>query len=127
MTCVSPRSGIASSGTCRNATTPATAAAATHSRTRNLFLTEKSMMRSIMVRGHFHPALGIDEERARGDDPLTGRQSSRHLYVVADPRAGLDQPRLEVAVAAFDEHRFAHPRVDDRLPWHHEHRREADR
>ncbi len=48
MTWVSLRSGIASSGTCLSDQAPTTAAAATSSRTRNLFLSEKSMMRVIM-------------------------------------------------------------------------------
>ena len=51
----------------------------------------------------------------------------RHLDVVADAPARLDQPRLEVSVAAVDEHRLAQPRVHDRIRGHDERRREVDR
>src|SRR5574338_80256 len=50
MTCVSPRSGMASSGTRWSDQAPASAAAPTSSRTRNLFVTEKSRMRWIIDR-----------------------------------------------------------------------------
>src|SRR5579862_8790377 len=109
MTCVSPRSGIASSGTSCSARNPAIAAAATSSKTRNLFLTEKSMMRLIMVRARLHATLGIDEKRAGDYDPLSGEQPFGHFDVFADPPPGLDQPRLEVAVAVVYEHRLAKP------------------
>ncbi len=48
MTCVSLRSGIASTGTLFRDQAPTRAAAAVKSRTRYLCLTEKSMMRSSM-------------------------------------------------------------------------------
>ena len=74
-----------------------------------------------------HAALGIDEEGARDHDPLARREPFRHLDVVADAPPRLDQPRLEVSVAAVDEHRLAQPRVHDRIRRHDERRREVDR
>ena len=79
------------------------------------------------ARGRLHAALGIDEEGARDHDPLAGHEPFRHLDVVADAPPRLDQPRLEVPVAAVDEHRFAQPRVHDRIRRHDERRREVDR
>ena len=59
--------------------------------------------------------------RSPGMSPFVTSTSSPS----APPR--LDQPRLEVAVAAVDEHRFAQPRVHDRIRRHDERRREVDR
>ena len=74
-----------------------------------------------------HAALGIDEEGAGDHDPLAGDEPFRHLDVVADAPPGLDQPRLEVSVAAVDEHRLAQPRVHDGIGGHDERRRQVDR
>ena len=51
----------------------------------------------------------------------------RHFDVIADAPPRLDQPRLEVPVAAVDEHGLAQSRVHDRIRGHDERRRDADR
>src|SRR5574340_1590394 len=109
ITWVSLRSGIAASGTDRIDQTPAATDAATRRNTRNRFLAENSMMRSIMFvpRGHrarrrAELAFRIDEERAGRDDAFTGREPARDGDSVAEPLADLHLARFEISVAAID-------------------------
>src|SRR5207248_533560 len=124
MTCVSLRSGIASSGTVFIDQTPATAATATSRNTRKRCFAENSMMALIMAirsrrprrlplghrhrrrhrlcrrgaavlvlggahaaRGGLQLTLGIDQERAGRDDPLTGSEAARDRHAIAKPVA----------------------------------------
>src|SRR5712692_11380401 len=57
----------------------------------------------------FHPAFGIEQERARGDDALARGQALAAFHRVAEAPTGLHLAGLEDPVTALDEHRFLEP------------------
>src|SRR5689334_20291289 len=114
MTCVSLRSGMASSGTFFIDHQPATAAKPISRNTAALLRPENSMMRSIMRR-RLQLAFGVDEKVAGGHDPLAGAQTLQDLDAAAGALAGRDLPRLDVSVAAVHENHFFEPGVEHRF------------
>src|SRR6516162_2579259 len=166
MTCVSLRSGIASSGTVFSAQTPVTTATVTSRITTKRFFAEDSMIALItamsLVRrwrrrlrgscrragrwhvwhsGHtrrrcaecgavlmlwgahpagrrFELAFRINQEGARGDDTLAGRQPVCHRDAIAEAFADGDLARLKIAMAEIDEHGLPITGVEDRVGRH---------
>src|SRR5690348_5491537 len=110
MTCVSLRSGMASSGMFSRAHQPPSAAAATSKKTRNRLRAENSMIVLIMVRSRPHScfqlALRINEKVSGGDDPLAGFEPAQDLNASIGFGADFHFARLEIAVAAIDKHRL---------------------
>jgi hypothetical protein len=83
------------------------------------------MMRSIMA----SPFMRLSESTKKVPETTMlspGSSPFVHLDVVADAQPCLDQPWLEVPVAAVDEHGFTESRVHDRIRRHDEGRREVD-
>src|SRR5690349_13384472 len=124
MTCVSERSGIASSGTCRTAQTAPTIAAPVRTRTRNRFRALNSMMRSTMVapsadlgRGRraerrerrAEARLRVDQEVRRRDDALARLDAPEHLVVPVCLAPELHRARLEPPVPGQHEDDLAFP------------------
>src|SRR5262245_39838032 len=127
MTCVSERSGNASSAMFEMDQMPAKIAALVRTRTMKRLRAENAMIRSIRAgyvngsgsrgrrsRGRWRrgdhsferglePRLGVDQEVGLSHDGLAGGEAGAHLDVTADLRAGLDLARLEAAVALRDE------------------------
>src|SRR6188508_3802419 len=101
MTCVSLKSGSASSGTRCSDHQPAKAPARAMSTTAARWRADRSMILAIIG---LHPAFRVEEERARDRDALAGREAFDDRDAVAMPAAGLNVTRLEDARAAFDEH-----------------------
>src|SRR5215218_5868867 len=109
MTCVSLRSGIASSATERMQYQPAAASTATIRRTRTRLRPENSMMASIMLvvsggwrgwrgcRNGAHLAFAVQQKGAAGDDALAGGESTGDLDPVVDACAGDDLTGFELA------------------------------
>src|SRR3954470_8566713 len=112
MTCVSLRSGRASSDTRVNDTHPAAAPANARRTTATRCLTERSMSRLIMAP---HPAFRIQQEGARDDDAFTAREPFENFDPIAEAAADANVARLERAAATFDEHGTAQPGREDRL------------
>src|SRR5207247_1429385 len=110
MTCVSERSGIASTVMFRMDQSPASVAIPTIRNTTNLLWAQRSMILLIMLvlsrfclmlqvvhPGHTHPAdcrfqfaFGVDEEIARRHDPLAGLQAAEDNEPVIDLGSKLD-------------------------------------
>src|SRR5574338_671274 len=136
ITCVSLRSGMASSGTVRIDHRPATTDVATSRKTRNRLRAENSMMRLIMVRLRALRALrrdagrrvfvlrgrraegvhcgaqltfGIHQECSGRYDALAHAQAPGDRDAVAEPLANLHLPRFQIPVAAIDEDRLTVP------------------
>src|SRR5829696_2767750 len=106
ITCVSLRSGIASSATERIEYQPAAASTATSRRMSTRLRPENSMIALIMVvfsagRGchRAHLTFAIQQEGAARDDPLPGLESTGDLDAVVDPCARYDLTRFEFARA----------------------------
>src|SRR3989442_2565040 len=59
-----------------------------------------------------HPALRIEEEHARDDDPLARRQPLDDLHPVAEAPAGLHRTRLENSLTAVHENRLLQPGIE---------------
>src|SRR5512134_3666964 len=96
MTCVSPTSGMASSGAFFSDHAPVTAAAAASSRTRMRLRTEKSMTRAIIASPlGLHAAFRIEEERPGDGDALARRESAPHRDARVDPPPDLHLPGFE--------------------------------
>src|SRR5438105_3818283 len=119
ITCVSLRSGIASSGMCVIDHVPPATAAPTRRKIRNLLRAENSMMRLIMLMfpgtcgvsrvrrsgGRLlELALRIDQEVARSYDPLPRLKAAQNLHAITQPFAGLHLARLEISISAIHEH-----------------------
>src|SRR5258708_37447006 len=109
MTCVSERSGMASSEVCSAAYTPNPAAIRTPATVSTRFLAHQAITRSItsrlpFLRGRLELALGRDEEVARGHDDLAGLESCEHFKVVAGPAAKLHLARSQPTAADVHEH-----------------------
>src|SRR5260370_28522438 len=100
MTCVSLRSGIASSDMFRADHQPAMTAAAVKRKTRKGLFADHSMTRLIIgSRPRVHLTLGIEQEVAGCDDPLAGLQPFEDLDAIAESRASFHFPWLQVAAA----------------------------
>src|SRR4249919_3223660 len=109
MTCVSVRSGIASSGVrlnaCRPKPTPTRTPAIVIARLRAHHpMTRSIIARLPLARRGAQPALGGDEEVAGHDHALAGGDAAEHLVVAAGARAEPDLTRREPAVAEIHEH-----------------------
>src|SRR3954451_2526460 len=115
ITCVSLRSGRASSGTWRSENQPASAPASARTTTATRCFAERSMTLLIMA---VHPRFGVEEEGAGGDDAVPGDQAVEDFDAVAEPAAGADLARLEHAGAALEEHAGAQSRGDERIGGH---------
>src|SRR5215831_3844351 len=139
MTCVSLRSGIASSGTVFIDHTPAMTAAVTTINTTKRFFAENSMMRlitavSLVWRGwRAHSAcsspeltLRIDEERAGCNDALAGRKPAVNGDAIAETITNHDCPGFEIAVAQIDENGLAVARVEQGIRRDRQPRRAGD-
>src|ERR1041384_3994871 len=123
MTCVSERSGRASSGMFRALQYAPTSATATAARTSPRLWAENSMMRRIMraslrrERGErgLQARLGIDQEAGAHHHLLAIVEAGKHLDQIARSVAGGDLARLEAAVAGSHEDHLAVAGVDDRI------------
>ena len=134
ITCVSPRSGIASSATWRIDHRPYTAAHATARTTPALRRSEKSMMRLITASPRGHAAglrsrlpapttpPGCDSLNQRGTWPRT-----RHARPAGGPRrfrprcrtaTRPDGATLQPSLAAIDEHKLLQAGIDQGVDWH---------
>src|SRR5436853_2982292 len=96
ITCVSERSGIASSGVRWNDRIPKPAATRTAITVRTGFRAHQAMSRSItrrlpLLRRRLELALGRDEEIAGGHDDLSGPEAAQHFIVL--PRLGAEGHR----------------------------------
>ncbi len=145
MTCVSERSGSASTGVRTAERTPAATRNAVAMRTRNRLTTDQRMRAAItwhlpgMRRGgsrrrrsrgrlrHRHVAehgtqasLRVDEELAAGDHLVAFVQALDDLQRVAQVGAEHHLARLEAAVVLADDGHRAGPGADDRLRGHHQ-------
>src|SRR4051812_29529059 len=121
MTCVSLRSGSASSDTRVNDIQPAAAPASARRTTATRCLTDRSISRLIMGA---HPAFRVQQESARDNDAVAAREAVEDFDAIAEAATGADVASLECAAAAFDEDRSTQPRRDDRLARHGQCRRE---
>src|ERR1051326_525349 len=106
ITCVSLRSGIASSGMVRMDHQPAATAAATSVNTTSLLRPENSMIVLIMRERSFELRFGIDQKRSGGDDALARTQAAQDLDPIVDAVADFDGARLQTPVALIDKHRL---------------------
>src|SRR6188508_3885655 len=119
MTCVSERSGMASSGVCRIARSPATVATSTSAIVTTRFRAHHVMSRSIMAvlplggRGA-KPRLGRHEEVARGDHHIPFAKSADDFVPVARLRPQRDLARRQASLADIDEDDPPIARVEDR-------------
>ena len=83
--------------------------------------------RAVDSRGaKLHPALGIEQEVSRDDISLPLVEPFHDLHALAEPAARLHLSRLEVTVAAIDEDRLSHARVQDGIDGHGDRRRVGD-
>src|SRR5215472_7918411 len=105
MTCVSLRSGIASSGMLRADHQPATTAAAVSRNTRNGLRADQSMTRLIIgSMPQTEPAFGIEQKVAGRYDPLACLEPFENLDAIGVPLAGLHLSGLQVSVAEIDKY-----------------------
>src|SRR5256885_16731155 len=99
ITCVSLRSGSASTGTCSSENQPATAPASASSTTAIRCFAERSISLLIMA---VHPALGIEQERSGHDDPLARLESLQDFHTPAEASSRVHLTRLECPGRAVD-------------------------
>src|SRR5678816_716611 len=120
MTCRSPVSGRASSGSRLIDRQPMTAAATASATMTNRWRAEKSIRRSIMHAGVSvpHTALRIEQSVSRHDDRSSGIESADDLDASCESPPGFDLARLEDTVAALDVHGLPETRFDDRFGGH---------
>src|SRR5438067_8406564 len=113
MTCVSLRSGIASSGTFRIDQMPATTAKPTRMKTMSRLRPENSMMWLIMAAARvFQLGLGVNQKGSGSDNALAGFDASDDFDTIADAVARAHLARLEIAVSAIDKDRCAQAGID---------------
>src|SRR5258706_7062683 len=116
MTCGSERSGIASSGTLRTATSEPTTTNAVTTNTSTRWVAQYSMILPTMGKSsvgmagrgllphagdrRLQAALGVDQERGAGHHRVALGYALQDLHAVAVGGAGPHQARLEVPVGA---------------------------
>ena len=71
--------------------------------------------------GRAQPALRIEQEHARGDDPLAFLETAPDLDAIRQLHAERHRARLE-SIARGDEHVLLHAGVDDGVTRHGDHR-----
>src|SRR5512133_3337169 len=109
MTCVSERSGSASSGMRRIVQIDSASTAPTAAMTRYLFSAEKRMTRLITSlpphsgQRRAQPGLGVDEEVGAGHHLLAGREPRHDLHRVPPGGAEPHLARLELPLPHRDE------------------------
>src|SRR6266852_4063532 len=104
ITCVSERSGTASSDVRNSAATPKPTAIRTAITVNARWRAHAAIRRSIMAGS---PLLRRHQEIAGRHHHLAGAQSREDFVVAARPRAELDLARREAAVAEINEHDMA--------------------
>src|SRR5262245_24896982 len=124
MTCVSERSGTASSGVRRSAAIPRPRAAIVPATVKTLWRAERATRRSITtfssppLRRRSQRALGADEEVSRGHHVVAVAEPAHHLVVTAGADSELDFARREAPVAQVHEHDVALAGRQDRALRH---------
>src|SRR3989442_5361757 len=105
ITCVSERSGMASSGVFRSARTPKPAATMTATRVSARFFAHQAMRRPIMeaplpfLRRGLESALRRDQKVPRDHYDLSSLEPAHDLVIIPSLCAQGDLPRSEVAIA----------------------------
>src|SRR5438046_6081834 len=112
MTCVSDRSGTASSGARDSAAMPNPAATSTPATVRMGRRAHALIRRSIigaspLLRRRAQLALGRDQEVARRHDVVAEPESARHLVVAPRAPPQLDLARRQPAITQVHEHDVA--------------------